>query len=79
MAERFNRLFVAPGEPNFFSLPDKLVFEDNVGTYPRVMSLINASKKMSKSDKSIKSVISLIDDPEMIRLKIRKAKTDSLG
>ena len=34
---------------------------------------------MSKSDESVKSCINLIDDPEIIRLKIQKAKTDSLG
>jgi len=34
---------------------------------------------MSKSDKSAKSIIHLVDDPESIRLKIRKAKTDSEG
>ena len=34
---------------------------------------------MSKSDTSKLSCINLIDDPEMIRLKIKKAKTDSLG
>ena len=39
----------------------------------------NARSKMSKSDKSIKSIIYLIDDPEVIRLKIRKATTDSEG
>lgn len=43
------------------------------------MSLTNASNKMSKSDKSQRACINLIDDPEMIRLKIKKAKTDSLG
>ena len=34
---------------------------------------------MSKSDKSLKSCINLVDDSETIRLKIRKAKTDSFG
>ena len=34
---------------------------------------------MSKSDKNLKSCINLIDDPEVIILKIRKSKTDSLG
>ena len=34
---------------------------------------------MSKSDKSVKSCIFLTDDSESIRLKIRKAKTDSHG
>ena len=39
----------------------------------------NAAQKMSKSDKSLKSCINIIDDPEVIRLKIRKAKTDAIG
>jgi tryptophanyl-tRNA synthetase len=43
------------------------------------MSLQDASRKMSKSDVSKLSCINLIDDSEMIRAKIRKAKTDSLG
>ena len=43
------------------------------------MSLQNASKKMSKSDTSRLSCINMIDDPDMIRAKVRKAKTDSLG
>ena len=47
--------------------------------HQRVMSLTNGSRKMSKSDKSVRSRISLIDDPDMIREKIRRAKTDSLG
>ena len=34
---------------------------------------------MSKSDASKLACINLIDDPEMIRVKIRKDKTDSLG
>ena len=34
---------------------------------------------MSKSDKNLKSCINLIDDADVIRLKIRKSKTDSLG
>jgi tryptophanyl-tRNA synthetase len=43
------------------------------------MSLQDGSKKMSKSDVSKLSCINLIDDAELIRMKIRKAKTDSLG
>eukprot|EP00356_Strombidium_inclinatum_P001267 CAMPEP_0170512420 /NCGR_PEP_ID=MMETSP0208-20121228/66839_1 /TAXON_ID=197538 /ORGANISM="Strombidium inclinatum, Strain S3" /LENGTH=99 /DNA_ID=CAMNT_0010796045 /DNA_START=500 /DNA_END=799 /DNA_ORIENTATION=+ len=34
---------------------------------------------MSKSDKQIRSCINLVDDPETIRLKIKRAKTDSHG
>lgn len=43
------------------------------------MSLQDGTKKMSKSDVSKLSCINLIDDAEIIRMKIRKAKTDSLG
>ena len=43
------------------------------------MSLQKADRKMSKSDPSKLACINLIDDPEMIRAKIRKAKTDSVG
>ena len=43
------------------------------------MSLQDGRKKMSKSDTSKLSCINLIDDPEMIRMKIKKSKTDSLG
>ena len=64
---------------DFFPLPDKLSFEESPWVYNRVMSLQDPSKKMSKSDPSKKSCINLIDDPEMIRIKIQKAKTDSLG
>jgi len=60
-------------------MPDKLSFEESHFVYNRVMSLQDASKKMSKSDPSKKACINLIDDPEMIRLKIQKAKTDSVG
>lgn len=68
IAERYNRLF-ANGK-NLFPLPDKLSFEESPWVYNRVMSLQDAQKKMSKSDPSKKSCINLIDDPEMIRLKI---------
>lgn len=43
----------------------------------RVMSLQDGKKKMSKSDKSTRSCINLVDGPEQIRNKIRRAKTDS--
>lgn len=75
IAERFNRLFNC----ELFPLPNKLEFEHNPWVYNRVMSLQDAKKKMSKSDPSKKACINLIDDPEMIRIKIQKAKTDSLG
>ena len=51
----------------------------NYNICKRVMSLQNGTKKMSKSDTSKLSCINLIDDPDMIRVKVRKAKTDSEG
>jgi tryptophanyl-tRNA synthetase len=56
----------------FFPLPDPLT----QGPAPRVMSLRDGTKKMSKSDPSDLSRINLTDDAEMIANKIRKAKTD---
>ena len=43
----------------------------------RVMSLDDASKKMSKSNPNAASYIALLDTPEMIRKKISRAVTDS--
>ena len=43
------------------------------------MRLDDATKKMSKSDKTNKGIIFLTDTPDMIDKKIMKAKTDSNG
>ena len=50
-----------------------------MGRSRRVMSLTDASKKMSKSDPLPNSRILLTDDADQIAKKIRTAKTDSLG
>lgn len=68
IAERFNRLY---GE--VFVIPKALVNR----TVARIMSLQDPTKKMSKSDPNPKSRIELLDDPDTIRLKIKKAVTDS--
>ena len=49
-----------------------------LGEATRVMSLRDGTKKMSKSDPSDMTRINLTDDEDMIRHKIRKAKTDPL-
>jgi tryptophanyl-tRNA synthetase len=49
------------------------------GPAPRVMSLRDGTKKMSKSDPSDLSRINLMDDADEILKKIRKAKTDPEG
>ena len=47
-----------------------------LGQATRVMSLRDGSNKMSKSDPSDNSRINMIDEPDVIARKIRKAKTD---
>jgi len=47
IAERYNRIF-----GDLFPQPQQLVFENSLYQCNRVMSLSNASRKMSKSDKS---------------------------
>ncbi len=56
----------------FFPLTEPLI----EGPAPRVMSLRDGSKKMSKSDPSDLSRINLTDDADTISKKIRKARTD---
>jgi tryptophanyl-tRNA synthetase len=58
--------------PNFFPNPEPIIEE----TAPRIMSLRDGSKKMSKSDPSDMSRINVQDDDDLIALKIQKAKTD---
>src|SRR3546814_761337 len=55
-----------------FTLPDPIIPKETA----RVMSLRDGSMKMSKSDPSDMSRISLTDDDDAIAQKIRKAKTD---
>lgn len=68
LAERFNKRF---GET--FVVPEPLIPE--VGG--RIMSLDDPSKKMSKSNPNAHSYISMLDEPDLIRKKIRRAVTDS--
>ena len=59
-------------DPSYFTLPEPLIR----GTATRVMSLRDGTKKMSKSDPSDYSRISLTDLSDAIAQKIRKATTD---
>jgi len=56
----------------YFPLPEPLT----QGPAPRVMSLRDGTKKMSKSDASDYSRINLTDDADTIAQKVRKAQTD---
>lgn len=67
IAGAFNHRF---GET--FILPEPIIQEDGA----RIMSLRDGTKKMSKSDISEYSRIDLMDSPDLIMQKIKKAKTD---
>jgi tryptophanyl-tRNA synthetase len=69
IARRFNLMH---GE--IFKIPEPIVGE--VGA--RIMSLEDPTKKMSKSETGTAHAINLLDSPDVIRLKIMKATTDSL-
>ena len=78
IAQKFNLDFspsiAALGLPAaFFPLPEPII----QGPATRVMSLRDATKKMSKSDPSDNSRINLIDTADTIAQKLRKAKTDA--
>ncbi|MAM95831.1 tryptophan--tRNA ligase [Parvibaculum sp.] len=68
-AQKFNNDFNAP---DFFPLPAPLI----MGEATRVMSLRDGTKKMSKSDPSDLSRITMRDSSDDIAKKIRKAQTD---
>ena len=80
IAQKFNNDFadqiatreLGTGNLGFFPQPEPMI----QGPAPRVMSLRDGTKKMSKSDASDNSRINLTDDAETIAQKIRRAKTD---
>lgn len=49
-----------------------------IGNAARIKSLLDGTKKMSKSEGNDNSRINLLDDADTIRRKIKKAKTDSI-
>jgi tryptophanyl-tRNA synthetase len=72
IAIKFNNDFNFEG---FFPIPEPII--QGAGT--RIMSLRDGTKKMSKSDPSEFSRITLTDSAESIAKKIQKAKTDPLN
>ncbi len=68
IAQSFNSQFGV----EFFPLPDAVI----LGTATRVMNLRDGSSKMSKSDPSDYTRINLVDSPDLIAQKIKKARTD---
>lgn len=68
LAERFNKKY-----DNIFTVPVPHI--PKVGA--RIMSLVDPTKKMSKSDENKKATIFLLDEEKQIMKKIKSATTDS--
>lgn len=68
LARRFNKIF-----GKTFKVPGALIRKESA----KIMGLDNPLKKMSKSAKSPLNYIALDDPPSAIRMKIKKAVTDS--
>ena len=71
IAERMNKKY---GQ-KLFTIPEPYILK----TGARIMDLIDPTVKMSKSSKNEKGTIFVLDEPEVIADKIKKAKTDSLN
>ncbi len=67
IAQRFNAI-----HPGVFKVPESYIPRQTA----KIMSLTEPEKKMSKSDPE-DSMVSLMDKPEVIRRKIKRAVTDS--
>ncbi|MCQ2401775.1 MAG: tryptophan--tRNA ligase [Lachnospiraceae bacterium] len=70
LAERFNAIY---GET--FTMPD--IWLGKKGR--KIMSLQDPERKMSKSDENPNASIYLMDDPDTVRRKFKRAVTDSIG
>lgn len=70
IAERFNSKY---GET--FTVPEGVISKNGA----RIMSLQDPNKKMSKSDPNQKAYITLLDNIDEAKNKIRRAVTDSIG
>ncbi len=69
--QRINSRFGKDKE-NLLKIPDALIMKQGA----KVMSLNDGRNKMSKSDPNANSRITLLDPPDLILKKIKKAKTD---
>ena len=77
IANRFNALYGEKDEDGnvietLFAVPEVFIAK----TGARVMSLLEPTKKMSKSDDNRNNVIGLLEDPKSVAKKIKRAMTD---
>ena len=68
IAERMNGLY-----NNLFKVPDPYITK----ACARVRSLQDPTKKMSKSDPNANAWVAMLDEPEVIQRKVKRAVTDS--
>ena len=68
IASRFNNQY-----SDTFTIPEPFIPKQG----SRIMSLQNPTAKMSKSDENLNNLISLTDQPNIIKKKIKRAVTDS--
>ncbi|GKX50717.1 tryptophan--tRNA ligase [Budvicia aquatica] len=68
VAQRFNALY-----GDIFKVPEPFIPKSGA----RVMSLLEPTKKMSKSDENRNNVIGLLEDPKSVSKKLKRAVTDS--
>ncbi|WP_225639312.1 tryptophan--tRNA ligase [Candidatus Profftia sp. (ex Adelges kitamiensis)] len=69
IAVRFNALY----GNDIFKIPEPVILKYG----SRIMSLLDPTQKMSKSDKNRNNVIGLLEDPQLVIKKIKCAVTDS--
>lgn len=74
LARAFNSAYAKDMKAPVFTLPGAML-----SPAKRVMNLQQPEKKMSKSDADVSSRILITDEPEEIRRKIKRAKTDSVA
>ena len=70
IGERFNKTY-----SDTFVIPEPYIPK----TGAKIMDLQDPSKKMSKSEENVNGYILIMDPPEVIRRKVNRAVTDSLG
>ena len=68
LAARFNSNY-----SETFKVPEPYIPKDGA----RIMSLQDPLKKMSKSDSNVNNIISMLDSPDVVKKKIKRAVTDS--
>ncbi|HHZ05296.1 MAG TPA: tryptophan--tRNA ligase [Clostridiales bacterium] len=68
IAERFNGIY-----GNTFKVPDPYIPK----TGAKIMSLQDPTRKMSKSDENVNSFVAVLDKPDVIMKKFKRAVTDS--